>query len=72
MQMLTLIEGVPPLEELQRYNGCGAAADEERAGAGPGDLSSLVAALPGAGGILCLYCMLRCLYGACGRTARRR
>lgn len=50
-QSLTPVEGVPPLEELQRYNACGAAADEDRApgGGAAGDLSSLVAALPSGG-----------------------
>lgn len=33
MQSLTLIEGVPPVEEMQRWSACGAAADEERQGA---------------------------------------
>lgn len=54
-QSLTMLEGLPPLEELKAYNACGAAADEEGrggyggggAGAGDGsDLSALVAALP--------------------------
>jgi hypothetical protein len=53
------LDGVPPLEEMQRFNACGAAADDERYGggagmgglaAGPGGaLSSLMAALPTGG-----------------------
>jgi len=31
-QSLTVIDGVPPLEDMQRWSACGAAADEERLG----------------------------------------
>ncbi|KAL6761443.1 global transcription factor [Haematococcus lacustris] len=49
IKSLMEVTGMPPLEELQRFNACGAAADEARQGSGAsaqGDLSSLVAALP--------------------------
>lgn len=52
MQSLTVIEGMPPLEELQRYSACGAAAEEEggrggsRGASAAQDLTTLVASLP--------------------------
>lgn len=52
IQSLNLIEGVPPMEEFQRFQACGAAAEDHGRGGGgaglghTGDLSSLVAALP--------------------------